>query len=53
MSRIENNKEIIVIDLFLTLKENTIVNIASKTNLLEITVHKIINKFLKSKTING
>ena len=53
MSDLEIKKEVIVIDLFLTLKENTVSNISKQTDLLEITVHKVINKYLKSKTING
>ena len=53
MSDLQDKKEVNVIHLFLTLKENTVPNIAKETGLLQTTVRKIINKYLKTKTING
>tara|TARA_R110001606_G_scaffold42623_1_gene113691 strand:+ start:6698 stop:6862 length:165 start_codon:yes stop_codon:yes gene_type:complete len=50
---LKDTKEAIVIDHFLKLKENTVPNIAKKTGLLESTINTIINKYLKSKVING
>lgn len=53
MKELQNKKAAIVIDLFLNTKNNNVPNIARLSNLEEITVHQIINKHLKSKTING
>ena len=50
---LQDKKDAIVINLFLNLHENTVPNIAKQSGLLEITVHKIINKYLNDKVING
>ncbi len=52
MHDLENKKDAIVIDLFLTEENNSVKNIALISGLLEITVHGIINKYLKNKVIN-
>lgn len=49
----EEKKEVVIIDKFLTLQNNTVSNIAALTGLRESTVHLVINKYLKGKTINA
>lgn len=53
ITNLQDKKEVLVIDLFLNTQENSVQNIAKKSGLLETTVHKIINKYLKNRTING
>ena len=52
MKELENKKDAIVIDLYLTEQDNSVKNIAEITGLLEITVHQIINKYLKTRVVN-
>lgn len=53
MKDLEDKKDAIVIDLYLTEQNNSIKNIAIITGLLEKTVNRIINNYLKTKVING
>ena len=50
---LQDKKDAIVIDLFLNTKDNTVRNLVLLSGLHEATVHKILNKYLKQKTING
>ncbi|QOD60646.1 hypothetical protein H9I45_15100 [Polaribacter haliotis] len=50
---LQDKKDAIVIDLFLNNQNNTVPNLAKLSGLQEITVHQIINKYLKNKTINA
>ena len=53
MQELENKKEAIILNLFLTEKENSVKSISEKSGLLEKTVHRVINKYLKARVING
>lgn len=53
MQELENKKEAIILNLFLTEKENSVKTISEKSGLLEQTVHRVINKYLKARVING
>lgn len=46
---LENTKEVLVLDYFLTLRENSATNIAEKVGIPVHRVHKIINNHLKQK----
>lgn len=46
---LENTKEVLVLDWFLTKKENSVKRIATEFGLTEHRVHQIINKYLDNK----
>lgn len=56
---LQDKKEVIIIDAFLTLNNNTVSNIVHhlkinhRIELTKTTVHNTLNKCFKSKKING
>jgi DNA-directed RNA polymerase specialized sigma subunit len=52
MNELQDKKDAIVINLFLTTTDNTVKNIAKISGLLEVTVHQIINKYIKTLKID-
>ena len=52
-TEIENQKKILVIDYFLNNRNNSVKEIAAALQITEITVQKIVNKYLNENIPNG
>lgn len=52
MSNLQAEKEAVVINLFLTSKNNTVPAIVAVTGLAKSTVNQIINKYLSNLKVN-
>ena len=50
---LQDKKEALVIHLYVTLNRPSLANIVAESGLLESTVAKIINKYLKNNVVNG
>jgi hypothetical protein len=50
---LQDKKTAVIIDLFLNTQNNTVPAIANQIGVKQITVHNVINKYLKSKVVNG